>query len=344
MLMLNTSFQLIDEKRIYPKIFEQEIDIDSQIIIRPKAISLCNADSRYFFGKRPREIMMKKLPIALGHEAIGTVVFDPKKEFPQGTNVVLVPNISPKEETSVSPNYDRKSKFCSSSTDGFMQELVVHDRKSIVVLPEKDEYIVEPILEFISVVFQAISRFEKMVNSERKTLAVWGDGNLGYISALVLKDLYPNAKVLVFGKHKDKLTRFSFVDETHLIDQIPSGEYIDHAFECVGGLGSQSAINQIIDVLKPEGSISLLGVTEEKVSINTRMVLEKGITLIGHSRSVKEDFERAVEFIYKNKKNYNYLKNVIAETIKVSTIEDIYEAFHIDSKTGFGKVVLKWEI
>lgn len=340
--MLNTSFQLTKEKTIYPKIYEQEFDKENQIVIRPKAISLCNADSRYFYGKRPRQIMKKKLPIALGHEAIGTIVFDPKGEYEVGTMVVIVPNVSPKEESSISPNYDRESKFCSSSQDGFMQELIVHDRNAVVTLPKKDTYIVEPILEFISVTFQAISRFEKMANDRRDIFGVWGDGNLGYICALVLRKLYPESKVYVYGKHMDKLVRFSFATEVYLIDDIPEGEYLDHCFECVGGLGSGSAINQIIDVIKPEGTISLMGVTEEKVDINTRMVLEKGLLILGSSRSVKEDFEKAVEFVYSDKKIYSYLKNVIAERIEINAIEDIYEAFEIDKKCGFGKVVMDW--
>ncbi|WP_252346631.1 hypothetical protein, partial [Listeria monocytogenes] len=33
---------------------------------------------------------------------------------------------------------------------------------------------------------------------------------------------------------------------------------------------------QIIDVIKPEGTISLLGVSEYPIEFNSRMVLEKG--------------------------------------------------------------------
>ncbi|SUM34962.1 zinc-binding dehydrogenase [Staphylococcus gallinarum] len=46
----------------------------------------------------------------------------------------------------------------------------------------------------------------------------------------------------------------------------------------------------MIDLISPEGSISLLGVSEYGVEINTRMVLEKGLTLFGSSRSGAQDF------------------------------------------------------
>lgn len=341
--MINTSFQLIDERKIYPRIYEQEIDLENQIVIRPKAIALCNADARYYFGKRPREILLKKLPLALGHEAIGTVVHDPKNVYKSGTPVVMIPNIATTIPSNYSANYDRNSKFCSSSKDGFMQELVIHDRNSILELPVKDDYVVEPILEFISIIFHSLSRFENIANENRETIGVWGDGNLGYICALVLNHLYPNSQIHVFGKHMDKLSRFSFIDNLHIVEDAPTNEFLDHAFECVGGIGSQFAINQIIDIIKPQGVISLMGVTEEKVDINTRMVLEKGITILGNSRSVKEDFERAINFI-SDKEVYDYLRNVIAEKVEVKTIEDIYEAFEIDSRTEFGKVVMDWKI
>lgn len=53
---------------------------------------------------------------------------------------------------------------------------------------------------------------------------------------------------------------------------------------------SESAVNQAIELLNPGGCLILMGVTEERVPINTRDVLEKGITLFGSSRSSAEDY------------------------------------------------------
>ncbi len=60
----------------------------------------------------------------------------------------------------------------------------------------------------------------------------------------------------------------------------------------MGGKGSQQAIEQIINIINPEGSIALLGVSELPIQVNTRMVLEKGLTIIGSSRSGLKDFEK----------------------------------------------------
>lgn len=64
-------------------------------------------------------------------------------------------------------------------------------------------------------------------------------------------------------------------------------------FECCGGEGSANAIDDIIRYIRPQGVVMLMGVSENKVAVNTRNVLEKGLTLIGCSRSGRADFARA---------------------------------------------------
>ena len=83
-----------------------------------------------------------------------------------------------------------------------------------------------------------------------------------------MKKLYPNSKIIVFGVTEYKMAYFSFVDETYLINNIPDDLTVDHAFECVGGRASETAINQIIDYINPQGSITLMGVSEKPVAIN----------------------------------------------------------------------------
>lgn len=53
--------------------------------------------------------------------------------------------------------------------------------------------------------------------------------------------------------------------ETHLVWEIPEDLKVDHAIECVGGDASQKAIDQMIDIIQPEGTIALLGVSEYAV-------------------------------------------------------------------------------
>src|SRR5699024_12410605 len=127
--------------------------------------------------------------------------------------------------------------------------------------------------EIGTITSHAIMGFERNDIVRRELFGVWGDGNLGFITCLFLKKLYPNSKVIIFGKSDYKMNHFSFVDEGIKIDAVPEETTIDHAIECAGGKGSQYAIDQIIDYINPEGTISLLGVSEYPVEVNTRMVL-----------------------------------------------------------------------
>lgn len=36
--------------------------------------------------------------------------------------------------------------------------------------------------------------------SNRSSFGIWGDGNLGYITALLLRKIYPDCKIYVLGK------------------------------------------------------------------------------------------------------------------------------------------------
>ena len=61
-----------------PKFFEEaidEVELDG-VIVRPTYLSICQADQRYYQGSRPSDILSKKLPMALIHEAVGEVVYD----------------------------------------------------------------------------------------------------------------------------------------------------------------------------------------------------------------------------------------------------------------------------
>ena len=339
--MINKVYRLVDAQQIRVNFEERRLEGDG-IVVRPTKISICAADQRYFTGKRGKEVMKQKLPMALTHEGVGKVVYDPKGEFKAGDRVVMIPNTPTEEETIIAENYMKSSKFRASGFDGFMQDYVFMGRDRIVKYTKINDDIAS-FSELLSVSMHAINRFDMKSHIKRDVLGVWGDGNLGFITALILKHRYPESKIVVFGKNEEKLNYFSFVDEAYQINNIPSGVQVDHAFEAVGGLGSESAIEQIIDYINPEGSIALLGVSENPVAINTRMVLERGITLIGSSRSGRKDFVDVVNFLEENPAAQNQLQKLISAVIDVRSIEDMTKAFEYDLTTPF-KTVMNWEV
>ncbi len=338
--MINEIIKLIAPKRFQTFFVEEEIK-EENVMVRPTYLSICAADQRYYQGLRKKEILDKKLPLTLIHEAVGEVLYDPKGKFKTGEKVVMIPNTPMSEDEIIKENYRRDSKFRSSSVDGFLQNVVAIRRDRIIPIRNIKEE-VGSLLELASVSINAIESFLQNCHEKRDIIGVWGCGNVGYITALLLKIYFSNSKIIVLGTRQEKLNYFSFVDDTKLISQLDADFKVDHAFECVGGQKSESAVEQIIDCINPQGTISLMGVSEEPIAINTRMVLEKGLKLIGDSRSGYEDFEKAVELL-QDETIQDYLFNIISETIQVNQINDIQEAFEHDVTNDF-KTVIKWNL
>lgn len=328
-----------------PKFFEEcidEVELDG-VIVRPTYLSICQADQRYYQGNRPPEILDNKLPMALIHECIGEVIFDFSNKYKSGDNVVMIPN-TPFGEDVCRANYSYNSKFRGSGFDGFTSDLVKMDLDRIVKISDDFNFHVSAFIELISVAYQGIKKFLDIAITPIDSLGVWGDGNLGFITALLLKEMCPNSKVIVFGKHDENLNLFSFVDEVYRIDNVPENLVINHGFECVGSSASQSAIEQIIDLIYPQGTINLFGVSEYPVPINTRMVLEKGLTIQGNSRSEREDFTGVVEILSRNPKLFEYLERLVTNVCEICSVNDLKDAFDKDYISKFGKTILIWNI
>ena len=327
-----------------PKFFEEAIDeIELEgVIVRPTYLSICQADQRYYQGSRPAEILEKKLPMALIHEGIGEVVFDESGKLKSGDKVVMIPN-TPEEKDVYRANYSYDSKFRGSGFDGFTSDLIKLQSDRVVKIPNEFNPHVAAFIELMTVSYQGISRFSEIAITPKDVLGVWGDGNLGFITALFLKEKFPESKVYVFGKHLENLNLFSFADGIYQIHNVPKDLLIDHAFECVGSSASQSAIEQIIDLINPQGSINLFGVSEYPIPLNTRMVLEKGLTIQGNSRSEREDFVGVVETLKQNPKLFEYLGKLVTNICEINSLNDLKESFDKDYISNFGKTILKWD-
>ncbi len=337
--MNNFRYRLVSPKNIQKIPVIEEIT-SNDVIIRPDYLSICAADQRYYFGLRSPEILKKKLPLSLIHECIGTVINNNgNNDYKNGDKVILYPNII--DEHHELENYDYKSKFMSSSIDGFMQEIVVINKSNLIKIENYfEDYYVMVLSEVLSVVIHAIdSIHDRLLKSN--IISLWGDGNLSYLCHLYIEHEYPDKKIIIYGIDEEKLKLFSNKYKTiNTINDNFKIEESDVCIEMVGGIKSEKIIDDIINTINPAGTILLLGVSENKININTRMILEKGLTIIGRSRSPKTSFEKARDFIYNN---FYKVSKIITEIIDVKNIEDIKNSFE-KSLTNKYKTVMKWEV
>ncbi|GHU83312.1 alcohol dehydrogenase [Clostridia bacterium] len=337
--MINYVYQLVTPQFFSIKM--DEVDIAGKVVVRPKFMSICHADQRYYQGNRDSQVLDEKLPMALIHECSGVVLEDRSGCFKVGQEVVMIPNMIQRKLGHIYENYDEMSVFLSSGGNGFMREFV--DLPADRVIPcDGIPLNIACLCEFYSVAVHAVNRMLSCAHEQRDNIAIWGDGSLSYVIASAIKVKLPDAKVTVIGRNMRKLSRFSFVNKTYLSYSLPKEFTFDHAFECAGGEGSYEAINEIIEHIKPQGSVVMLGVSENKVAINTRMLLEKGLTVVGSSRSGKQDFEESVELM-RTQRIRRRLGSIIFEDEPVKSIDDIHRVFATDLNTPF-KTVFNWKL
>ncbi|MGN0460487.1 MAG: alcohol dehydrogenase catalytic domain-containing protein [Ruminococcus sp.] len=346
--MINYIYQLTSPQFFSVKF--EDIEISKKVIIRPRYMSICHADQRYYQGNRDINVMREKLPMALIHECCGEVIMDKTGHFQPGQQVVMIPNQPARDENGtiiedekplIYENYRPDSKFLSSGADGFMREFV--DIEPDRVIPfENIPLQTAAITEFVSVACHAMSRLHKLAHKKRDAIGIWGDGALSYVIANVLRTKMPKTKIYVIGKNQRKLSRFSFVTRTFLTYNIPKDLQIDHAIECVGGEGALDAINDMIEHTSPQGTLMLMGVSENKVAINTRLLLEKGFTMVGCSRSGRADFEAAIALM-QTQRFRRRLSSIIYEDAPVKNFDDMHRAFAADLNTPF-KTVFEWKV
>lgn len=170
--MINEVIKLVAPRKM--EMFFQEENVNNEyVVVKPKYLSICAADQRYYTGARPKEVLDKKLPLALIHEAVGEVLYDTKGEFKSGDRVVLIPNSPTQKDPIIKENYLRTSKFRSSSKDGFLQNIVLMKRDRIIKIGDID-FEISALLEPISIVVNAIEEFIVSAHERRNVLGVWG--------------------------------------------------------------------------------------------------------------------------------------------------------------------------
>ncbi|MEI3613466.1 alcohol dehydrogenase catalytic domain-containing protein [Pseudogracilibacillus sp. SO30301A] len=322
-IVYSKAYRLIKPEKFEEVILEHTIN-HNQVVVQPILASICHADIRYYTGQRRKEALQKKLPMALFHEGIGRVVKSKDESFFKGQRVVIVPNIPARrlkaplinEKSSsyrriVKDNYLPDSFFLGSGYDGIGQQHLVLPTENVIPVPENIPDEIAVLAELTSVSLQAANYVSDYFNDGR--IAVFGDGPVGYLTAATLHHVFDISKenLLVFGAIDERLAHFDFAT-THLVHDFNFREEANviSVIECTGGKFSNNAINQAIDLIEPQGKITLLGVSEEHVLLNTRDILEKGLTVYGSSRSTEDEFKTLMNE-FQNKAFQRTLKKLI---------------------------------
>lgn len=338
--------------------------VPGDVLVRPTMASVCAADVRYYTGSRRPEALRKKLPMALIHEAVG-VVNDPLgSSLARGQRVVMVPNIpgyihSPDlfagpdaccracGALGVGENHCANCRFVSSGYDGFLMDQLLHPMDCLVPIPEDVPDDVAVLSELVTVAYNAAKRVRNL--PANAIFLILGDGPVGYLMAVILQQLYrlERERLYVVGLTEEKLKSFDFATTICLPDDpgLSTLPAFDVGFECVGGAPSMQAINDAIRCAQPGAELFLLGVSEEFVPLNTRDILEKGMTLHGVSRSPRQDYAPVLELMRHSVMQERLRRVLTFPRRTFSDVESLVEIFEAAAqKSAWGKVVFDYAL
>ena len=322
-------------------------DIDTKVLVKVDVMAICKADIRYFLGLRDKYVLEHKYPLAPIHEAVGHVVKDPTGTFKPGDKVILIPNSVDEgindhsnrrcAREDLGENYYPKAVFRSSNADGFMRNYYTCE-PDLLVKYERVEPELAVFSELLSVANAALRRINF---NEVEKLALFGDGIMAYIVYVLLVNDHPDLDVTVFGVDKAKLSKFKKAKTTTYEEY--KGDKFDTLIECVGGKFSEDAIENMINLSIVGADLILMGVSENKIGVSTRVVLEKGLSLKGVTRSNRKDFEHVSE-ILKKKEVQDDLSIMVLSKNKINSVIDVYRCFELDinNRTEIGKNIMIW--
>lgn len=348
--MLGKSFKVVEPRRFDLYIDDVTCGPD-EAVVRIEYAAICKADLRYYLGSRDKRTLGFKYPMNLLHEAVGTIILDQTNSFKPGDKVVLVPNIIPKlkhecshyvcQREELGENYCPNALFASSNYNGFAREYVNYPAASLIKIPKDLDYKIATFTELISV---AVSAYRRLNLEGNETIGIWGDGVLGYILTSTFRVIHRRGRIMAVGKHENTLRQFPAHVHYFAGDPSIAKEEIFIVYECVGGGASASAINEAIEQILVGGKIVLTGVAEKDVEINTRKVLEKGISLYGVTRSSKKDFEKAL-LLLDNPEFRTNISKLILGKLEIKDISDYYLAFEAElGKKELGKNLLYFNL
>jgi len=339
---------------------------DNCLLLETRFTGICHADLRYVSGSRPPEILRERLPLCIFHEGVAEIVEigdNVKNFFSKGNLVMPVPNIpcymhNPEKypdiyracrscrPEGIGENFCEDVRFLASNAHGLSRTFFIHPAAAVFPVPQEVPEEIAVLTEPLTVINRAVKQAEVAFDDR---VAVLGGGFMGFITAAVLSKIVGISRrdLLVTDIFDFKLEKFKdFATVINVKEKPIAKEFsssFDIAFECAGGKAAETTIDQALSLLSPGGTCLLIGVSEEKIPIKTRTVLEKGLTLKGTTRSAAIDYPDVLEWLKRTEFRELLRRIIFPKIFAANNCESIISACKTAEKPEtHGKVLIDW--
>ncbi|MDR1454914.1 MAG: alcohol dehydrogenase catalytic domain-containing protein [Tannerella sp.] len=246
-----------------------DIREDTDVLIRMQAVGICGSDVHYYVtGKIGSQVVQYPFPV--GHEGAGYVektgVGVPSLRV--GDRIAIEPAMpcgACDQCLAGRPHTCRKLRFlgCPGQADGCLSEYIVMPQESCIPIPDAMRFEQATVAEPLAIGLYA-ARLAGAVQNKR--VAVLGSGPVG-LSVLAAIRLAGAASVHVTDRIDERLAiaRRSGATATYSVVHedaaagiaVAEPLLLDLVFECCG---QQEALDQAIRLLKPGGTLLIVGI------------------------------------------------------------------------------------
>jgi 2-desacetyl-2-hydroxyethyl bacteriochlorophyllide A dehydrogenase len=302
----------------------KEPKINSQdVLIKVKACGICHSDLHLIDGT----LRVGKLPIILGHEAVGVVaeVGEEVVDFAEGEKVVIYFYFSCGKCANCRRGQDNlcnKMLRFGMDVDGAFAEYAKVPAHSLVKLPNEIEFIEGALLGCaVGASYHALKDVGRLRIGE--TIVIYGIGGLGMSAVQIAKLCGAHVIAVDIRDEKLRLAQKLGADATinskkenlsQKIRKLTDGEGADLSIELVG---LPETINQAIDSIKKGGRAILVGFSSQNVSINPNDVIVRNIAICGSRGLWRQNLVELVQLIKSKKLD---LKPLITRRVSLEEI------------------------
>ena len=283
---------------------KKPISIDGSVVVRVKACGICGSDLHYFEMGQPLELIM-------GHEFSGVVV-DPgsRKDLKIGDRVTGLP-ISPCGECEACksgnpqycPNTWTNAVGLALTNSGGYAEYLSCRADMVRKLPDKVTFYGATLVEPSAVSLNAVNLADVKVGDN---VLIIGGGIIGLMAAefaklngasyiaLMETNMKRGKKALKYGKVNEI---FNATDKDVVNKALKKSKGgFDKVIECCG---NQYAVSEAIGTARPGGTIVLVGVSMQNISIPMVGTVMKEVTMQGAIAYTEKEFDDCIMLIEK---------------------------------------------
>lgn len=293
-----------------------------EVLLKIEYVGFCGSDLNTFLGKNP----MVKMPVVPGHE-VGAVIEAKGEQVPDNLAIGQVVTVNPYTNCGKCASCrNRRYNACQHNEtlgvqrNGAMCEYIALPWQKVIPadgMSTRDCALIEP----MSVGFHAVSNACVVDND---IVMVIGCGMVGL--GAVVRAALRGATVVAVDLDDEKLALAKEVGAKYVINskttnvhdemmRISQGFGADVVIEAVG---NPMTYNMAIDEVSFTGRVVYIGYAKSEVSFQTKLFVQKELTIRGSRNALPEDFRAVISYL--NQNNFPYSK-FISKIVKPEEAE-----------------------